>query len=118
MILYSSALQSAMISCQDYFVQMLEVKVFDKLFEAFKVVLCQAKGYITQRGVINWFRASILFKAMAATEQEMISNRLDAQQRQQKLAFAWGKVLEEVDTLTAQDNKEVFKGVFRVTRRV
>ena len=84
---------------------------FEKVLEAFKEALVAMDDYILDKGVISWTNAVVLLRKIAQFELEFIENKLEEQQTQQKFAYKYKRVIEEVDLLTTESNKEVLKEV-------
>jgi len=64
----------------------IKIGTFDKLVEIFKETLCELDGYINQKGVICWYRATKLFKKIAEFELKFIGEKIQEQEASQKHA--------------------------------
>lgn len=89
----------------------IKIGTFDKLIEIFKDTLIENDGYINEKGVICWHRAVNLFKKIAEFELKFINDKLEEQESQQRNINRLKDVIQEIDSMTEEDNRELMAEV-------
>ena len=89
----------------------VNINNFEKVIDSFKENLMEQKGFINNKGILNWENAFILLKNLSRYELKFINDKLEEQQAYQQLEKINNKKTEEVSTFDIQSNNKVLQEV-------